>query len=72
MCEVVWLEYGLYAPKCTPTFIKKRQLAGCWWLTPVILATWEGEIRRMEVSDQSGKKVCETPISKIARASVKP
>jgi hypothetical protein len=24
-------------------------LAGCWWLTPVILATEEAEIRRIAV-----------------------
>jgi hypothetical protein len=27
-------------------------LAGCQWLTPVILATHEAEIRRSEVSSQ--------------------
>jgi hypothetical protein len=24
-------------------------VAQCWWLTPVILATWEAEIRRITV-----------------------
>jgi hypothetical protein len=35
---------------------------------PVILATWEAEIRRIMVQDQSGQTVKETPISKITRA----
>jgi hypothetical protein len=30
--------------------VKKRyKLAGHWWLTPVILASWEAEIRRIAV-----------------------
>jgi hypothetical protein len=28
---------------------QKCLLVGCWWLTPVILATQEAEIRRIEV-----------------------
>jgi hypothetical protein len=28
---------------------------------PVILATWEAEIRRIAVSDQRGRGDCETP-----------
>jgi hypothetical protein len=35
---------------------------------PVILATWEAEIRRTEVQGQPRQIVCETPISKITRA----
>jgi hypothetical protein len=35
---------------------------------PVILATWETEIRRIAVPDQPGQTVHETPISKITRA----
>jgi hypothetical protein len=34
--------------------------AGCLWLMPVILATWEAEIRRIEVRGQLGQIVCET------------
>jgi hypothetical protein len=30
------------------------------WLTPVILATWEAEIRRITVQGQLKKIVCET------------
>jgi hypothetical protein len=31
-----------------------------WWLTSVILATQEAEIRRIMVQSQSGQIVCET------------
>jgi hypothetical protein len=36
-------------------------------VTPVILATWEAEIRRMAVQGQPVPIVCDTPISKIVR-----
>jgi hypothetical protein len=42
-------------------------LAGCWWLTPVILATWEAEIRRIAVRGQTRQKVQETPYQPIAQ-----
>jgi hypothetical protein len=29
--------------------LKVQDLAGCWWLTPIILATREAEIRRITV-----------------------
>jgi hypothetical protein len=32
--------------------IKAHITARCWWLTPVILATWEAEVRRIEVQSQ--------------------
>jgi hypothetical protein len=35
--------------------IKKGKLARCLWLTPVILATQEAEIRRITVQSQMGK-----------------
>jgi hypothetical protein len=36
-------------------FLKKDQ-SGCWWLMPVILATWKVEIGRVEVWGQPRKK----------------
>jgi hypothetical protein len=38
---------------------KKNGKARCQWLTPVILATQEVEIRRIAVQSQHGKIVCE-------------
>jgi hypothetical protein len=35
-------------------------MAGHWWLTPVIPATHEAEIRRIEVRSQPGQIVTET------------
>jgi hypothetical protein len=31
---------------------KGRQRARYWWLTPVILATWEAEISRIQIQSQ--------------------
>jgi hypothetical protein len=35
-------------------------LAGCWWLTPVIPAIQEAEIRRIAVPRQQGQIVLQT------------
>jgi hypothetical protein len=40
--------------RCSISF-KAYNRAGRQWLTPVILATWEVEIRKIEVSSQPGK-----------------
>jgi hypothetical protein len=46
---------------CSLSFCFKRQkAAGCWWLTPVILATQEAAIRRIVVRSQPRQIVCET------------
>jgi hypothetical protein len=44
---------------------KNRSLARHWWLTLVILATQEAEIRRIEVQSQPGQIVHETLSQKI-------
>jgi hypothetical protein len=38
---------------------KRTVLPGTWWLTPVILATWEVEIRRIAVQGHPGQIVLE-------------
>jgi hypothetical protein len=44
-----------------PVFsIKNKELAGHWWLTPVILGTLEAEIKRVMVQSHPGQIVCET------------
>jgi hypothetical protein len=35
--------------------------AGCCWLTPIILTTWEADIRRIVVQDQLRQIVCKAP-----------
>jgi hypothetical protein len=42
-----------------------RDLAGHWWLMPVILATQDAEIRRTMVQSQPGQIVCETLSQKL-------
>jgi hypothetical protein len=39
---------------------KAKRSAGCWWLTPIILATQEAEIRRIEFQSQPRQIVHET------------
>jgi hypothetical protein len=39
---------------------KKRERSGCWWLTPVILDTWEAEIRSVLVGGQPKQIVHES------------
>jgi hypothetical protein len=40
---------------------KEREEVRAQWLTPVILATWESEIRRIDFQGQAGQKVHKTP-----------
>jgi hypothetical protein len=39
-----------------------------WCFIPIILATWEAEIRKIMVQEQPRQTVFETLISKITRA----
>jgi hypothetical protein len=42
--------------------VAKNFLGGwAWWFKPVVLATWEVEIKRIMVGGQPGKKINETP-----------
>jgi hypothetical protein len=48
----------IYRGQCLP--LKIKIVAGCQWLMPVILATWEAEIRKIEVQSQPGQIVHKT------------
>jgi hypothetical protein len=39
---------------------KKHNVARCQWLTPIIVATQDAEIRRITVQSQPRQIVCET------------
>jgi hypothetical protein len=65
------VEYVAEVLGSIPRTAKKNSfnnLARHRWLTPVILATWEAEIRRIKVQGQPGQIALETSISKITRA----
>jgi hypothetical protein len=51
-------------PKWPIALIIRNDKQG-WWLTSIILATWEIEIRRILVQTQSGQKVHENPSQPI-------
>jgi hypothetical protein len=50
-------------PEFSFQYCKKIKRASQSWLTPAILATWEVEIKRMDVQGQPGQIVHETPFS---------
>jgi hypothetical protein len=39
----------------------------CWWLMPIILATWKTEIRKIKVRGQPGQTALKTPSLKTTR-----
>jgi hypothetical protein len=43
------LEFGANPDKVSQALSQKQNIARCWWLTPVILAIQEAEIRRVVV-----------------------
>jgi hypothetical protein len=43
-----------------PVFLKKDFQVQCWWLTAVILATWEAVIGRIVIPSQPGQKIHKT------------
>jgi hypothetical protein len=45
----------------TTVVLKINGLAGCQWLTPVILATWEAEIGKTTVEVSPGKYFLRPP-----------
>jgi hypothetical protein len=51
----------IHLGKEPPTSSMKEITAGCQWLTPVILATWEAEIRRTSVPDSPEQIEHKTP-----------
>jgi hypothetical protein len=40
---------------------KNYAAAGCQWLMPVLLPTWEAEMERIAVRGKPRQKVCEIP-----------
>jgi hypothetical protein len=47
-------------------YLSGKKSAGHGWLTSIILATWEAEIRRTELQSYWGQKVHEIPSQVIA------
>jgi hypothetical protein len=64
VCKCEALSFSPRTTKKKKKKKKERQIAGCWWLTPVILATQEAEIRRIAVQSQPKPYSMRDPISK--------
>jgi hypothetical protein len=56
-------KYLLKSKMLLPCLLQRYKEAGHWWLTPVILATQEAEIRRIVVRSQFRANSLQDPIS---------
>jgi hypothetical protein len=45
--------------------LKKNHTAGCWWLMPIILATWEVEKGRISIRGKPRQIARESPSPKL-------
>jgi hypothetical protein len=50
-----------------PGYKKINEQAGCWWLTPIILATQEAEIRRIAVQSLAEKNPLQIKAGGVAQ-----
>jgi hypothetical protein len=55
---------GSLSPHGRHEAIKERKVSRYQWLMPVVLTTWEAEIRKIEVQDQPGQIAHKTPSPK--------
>jgi hypothetical protein len=56
-CAILDAEQSGLVSKVVNSLLEKKNtyLAGCWWLTTVILAIWEAEIRTIKEQTWSGQ-----------------
>jgi hypothetical protein len=57
--------FNKYMKKCSTSLSIKKMPAGHWWLTPIILANQEADIRRIQIQSQPRQIVPQDPILKI-------
>jgi hypothetical protein len=67
LCVCVLEEWGENVKVTIWKEERKGKEARCWWFTPVNLATWEAEIRRIMARSQPRQTVHLIPISKLTR-----
>jgi hypothetical protein len=61
-CDII--DFPHFYEKRKLKFIKIRKLARHQWLTPVILASWEAEIRRITFRSQPSKQITRSYLKK--------